>query len=332
MFLVLYFCKKKISVVEYIYKNKYKNKNMTQIDILEELDIALENTHTAVWENTDTTNTQTKKEIVYKYETVVIKKEKNKFFSITLHVWKYMVTSALIFAILLLGTNYSAYFHIAKSFIFSEEMKKTEKSILNSVEAWNLKKKITENIEETKAEEQNQKIEAKSIRKYKRDLDAQDLTLDIEITPYENRIVIPKMWKNIPLIDIKNREIKTENELEDILMKELEQWVVRYPSSAIPGEIGTSFIFWHSSNFPWMKGDYNDVFATLDNLVYGDEIIIYYNQKKYTYVIREKAVIKPGDVSVLKRNKNKQELSIMTCWPIWTTLNRLIVTWEIIEK
>jgi sortase (surface protein transpeptidase) len=34
----------------------------------------------------------------------------------------------------------------------------------------------------------------------------------------------------------------------------------------------------------------------------------------------------------LKRNKNKSEITLMTCRPVWTTLNRLIVTWELIKK
>jgi hypothetical protein len=36
-------------------------------------------------------------------------------------------------------------------------------------------------------------------------------------------------------------------------MKELENGIIRYPGSAKPGENGTSFIFGHSSNFPWVK-------------------------------------------------------------------------------
>jgi LPXTG-site transpeptidase (sortase) family protein len=54
----------------------------------------------------------------------------------------------------------------------------------------------------------------------------------------------------------------------------------------------------------------------LDNISYDDEVIMYYNQKKYVYKIKEKRVIKPGDVSVLKRNQNKDELTLMTCWPV----------------
>jgi LPXTG-site transpeptidase (sortase) family protein len=37
-------------------------------------------------------------------------------------------------------------------------------------------------------------------------------------------------------------------------------------------------------------------------------------------------------VSVLERNKKKSEITLMTCWPIGTTLNRLIVTGELVEE
>ena len=114
-------------------------------------------------------------------------------------------------------------------------------------------------------------------------------------------------------------------------MQELENGVIRYPGSSTPWNDWTTFIFWHSSNFPWIKWDYNDVFALLDKVEFDDEIIIYYNQKKYIYKIREKKVISPWDVWVLERNKKKSELTLMTCWPIWTTLNRLIVVWDIVE-
>lgn len=153
-------------------------------------------------------------------------------------------------------------------------------------------------------------------------------SMDIEITPYENRIVIPKIGKNIPLVDITHTQVSGEDELNDIFMEELEKGVVRYPGSAKPGHEGNSFIFGHSSNFPWIKGAYNDVFALLDKLVADDEIIVYYGQEKFVYKITQKNVIKPGDVSVLKKNTpvGAKEISLMTCWPIGTTLNRLIVT------
>lgn len=248
---------------------------------------------------------------------------------------KYASTSALIFLVLLVTTNYSAYINIVKSYVYNEDMKKTETSIISSVEA----AKISENLKTKKEarikanEEHNTTNSSKySIKSLAADVNKSDYKLDIEITPYENRIIIPKIGKNIPLLDIQNKDIAWPRELENIFMKELENGVIRYPWSTKPWKEGNTFIFWHSSNFPWIKWDYNDVFALLDKVTYEDEIIVYYDQKKYKYRITEKRVINPWDVEILKRNNNKDEVTIMTCRPIWTTLNRLIVTWEIIEE
>jgi len=58
---------------------------------------------------------------------------------------------------------------------------------------------------------------------------------------------------------------------------------------------------------------------------------VYYDQKKYIYKIRTKEVIRPGDTSVLKEKKGRSEITLMTCWPIGTTLNRLILVGELVE-
>jgi len=63
----------------------------------------------------------------------------------------------------------------------------------------------------------------------KSEQDKENISLDINITPYNNRIIIPKIAKNIPLLDIANKSITTHNELNDIFMKELENGVIRYP-------------------------------------------------------------------------------------------------------
>lgn len=112
-------------------------------------------------------------------------------------------------------------------------------------------------------------------------------------------------------------------------MKELERGIVKYPWSADPGQDGNSFIFWHSSNFPWAKWNYNDVFALLNELTNGDEIIVYFKQKKYVYVVKNKLVVKPGHVSSLGWDSANKQLTLMTCWPLGTTLNRLLVVTEL---
>ncbi len=256
------------------------------------------------------------------------KNKKNPFIVWIKFITKYILASSSIFAILLISTNYSAYVSIAKSYIYKWDLELKEQKLISSVEASNIREKYAD--EKTK-KKLNEDISKLSINKIKKEQDKESINMNIDITPYENRIVIPKIWKNIPLLDIKNRNIDWEKELNSIFMKELEKGVVRYPGSSLPWEKWNSFIFWHSSNFPWLKWNYNQVFALLDKVTHNDEIIVYYWQKKFVYKIIEKKVVKPGDVSILERDKKKSEITIMTCWPIWTTLNRLIVVWELVE-
>jgi LPXTG-site transpeptidase (sortase) family protein len=153
-----------------------------------------------------------------------------------------------------------------------------------------------------------------------------------EVAPYENRILIPRLGKNIPLIDVFHDTDADYLKMHEIFMEELRKWVVRYPGTARPGEEGNVFIFGHSSNYPWVKSEYNDVFALLDTLENGDDVVIFYGQKKFTYRITDRAVVKPGDMKVLEsRDPHKKELALMTCWPIGTTLERIILFASLVE-
>ena len=249
---------------------------------------------------------------------------------------KYILTSAFIFVILLGTTNYSAYFEIAKSYINPEALETTRQGMYASIQASSFEKQQEEEIiaEEISNQQKLEMVKNKnyhSMEKLNHTGIEKNIALNIDITPYENRIVIPKIGKNIPLVDVENRTVKNVKELENVFMKELVNWIVRYPGSAKPGQEWNSFIFWHSSNFPWLEGKYNDVFALLDNVVFGDEIIAYYDQKKYVYKVTQKKVIRPGDTSVLQKVEGKKQISLMTCWPVGTTLNRMIVIWELVE-
>ena len=258
------------------------------------------------------------------------KKEISKLLSAFFFLIRYIATSATIFVILLIGSNFSAYYSVVSSYVFALEFEKEKDGFISSVEAENISEK-EKDYQENAHNVENQSITQHSMKQLLVGSEAK-AKLDISITPYENRIVIPKIGKNIPLLDIKQQTVAGHDELNNIFMKELENGVIRYPWSAKPGQNGNAFVFWHSSNFPWLPWEYNDVFALLDNLEEWDEVIVYYNQKRYVYKITTKEVIKPGDTSVLKRDELRPELSIMTCWPIGTTLNRLIVHSELVTQ
>lgn len=266
-------------------------------------------------------------------ESTPIEKQPSKILDGIIFFIKYIATSGTIFGVLLLTTNYSAYVEIAKSYLNPEGLQANQQSLLASVNGASIEseKKVQEELSTAQKAEMVKNKTYHSMDKLMQDSKALQDDINIEITPYENRIIIPKIAKNIPLVDVENKYVQNTAELDNIFMDELSKWVVRYPGTAKPGEVGNSFIFGHSSNFPWIKGEYNDVFALLDKVEFGDEIITYYNQKKFIYKVREKRVIKPGDISVLKRDHGKKEISIMTCWPVGTTLNRMIVIGELVE-
>jgi len=101
--------------------------------------------------------------------------------------------------------------------------------------------------------------------------------------------------------------------------------VIQIDGTALPGEAGNVFITGHSSNYPWLKGKYNSVFALLDKLVIGDKIQLRYNNIDYLYEVFDTKIVSPDDVSVMQKTED-QRLTLMTCVPVGTNLRRLIVS------
>lgn len=115
---------------------------------------------------------------------------------------KYITTSACIFGVLMVVANYSAYMNLAYSFLYAEEMERTKNSLIESVAAAS----IDENIEETqdiqevdtfkqlKDEDTHEYTPSMhSLSRIAKKSQASDIDMDIDITPYENRIIIPKI-------------------------------------------------------------------------------------------------------------------------------------------
>lgn len=131
---------------------------------------------------------------------------------------------------------------------------------------------------------------------------------------------IPSLNLTVPLIWSKD---------VDGLLDDLQNGVVHYPGTAIPGEIGTSYISGHSSNYSWAKGDYNKVFAKLNDLKQYDSVSIKATQiggkpVVFHYVVTAKDVFKPDDQKQFA-NIGKSTIALSTCWPIGTTSKRLVV-------
>lgn len=153
------------------------------------------------------------------------------------------------------------------------------------------------------------------------------------VGPYQNRIVIPKISKNIPIVRPSMDALVQEDwkQFETDIQTALTNGVVHYPGSARPGQAGNFFLTGHSSYYPWAPGKYKNVFARLPELAIGDTYTVYYNGDKHTYRVIGKKEVLPSDVSVLDQPSDKRFATLMTCTPVGTTLRRLIVTAEEID-
>ncbi len=154
--------------------------------------------------------------------------------------------------------------------------------------------------------------------------------LNLNIGPFENRIVIPKIGKNVPIVDVKTDALQKGDwdRLETDIQDALQDGVVHYPGTAQPGQVGNVFITGHSSYYLWDPGKYKDVFARLHDLDVGDEFVVYWNQDSYRYKIRERKVVPPEETNVLKQPRHEKIATLMTCTPVGTAKDRLVLIAE----
>ena len=131
----------------------------------------------------------------------------------------------------------------------------------------------------------------------------------------EAKLIISKIGVDAPI----NWSVK-EDQLQDKLLEGL----VHSEGTALPGQIGNIFITGHSSYYSWVSSLYKDVFALLNKVDKGDKIFIKYSSRLFEYEVIDIKVVSPSDVSVMDQTDG-YNLTLMTCVPVGTNLNRLIV-------
>jgi len=150
--------------------------------------------------------------------------------------------------------------------------------------------------------------------------------------PGETRLIfeifIKKINASAPIILSKNPS-------EEALLDDLKRGVILYPQSSIPGQAGNAVINGHSSNYAWTDGSYNYVFKDLNSLEKGDKIEISVSQRNgkgvsNRYAVIEKDIVGPDDPKIFISSEKKL-LTLVTCWPPNTNLQRLIVRAELIQ-
>ena len=132
-----------------------------------------------------------------------------------------------------------------------------------------------------------------------------------------NYITIPKIHAQAPLI------YNVDPFKESVYQEVLKKGVAHAKGTALPGQRGSVFIFAHSSGNPIELTNYNTIFLKLGQLEKNDEVLIKKEEKVFKYKIVQKKIVWPTEVKYLKEKKD--QLIIQTCWPIGTSLKRLLV-------
>lgn len=237
--------------------------------------------------------------------------EKRSLREILTDASRQIIASAVILAIGFLLLNWSAYTQIAKNKwneIWGIESENHLNEIVNDNDIV-----YTQKVLKTSSDPAVQKRQIPDLK--------------LAIAPSDNRIIIPRINQNIPIVRVSSESLIKRDwaALEREMQEALRDGVVHYPGTSLPGQKGNVVITGHSSYFPWDSGRFKDVFALLHEVVLGDKIVVYHEQDKYLYEVDDIKIVLPKDIDVLKQTPDNK-LTLITCTPVGTNLKRLIVS------
>lgn len=128
-----------------------------------------------------------------------------------------------------------------------------------------------------------------------------------------NYLIIPKIGVDIPIIDSDNSDLA------------LSRGAWRMPETSTPDKGGNTVIAGH--RFKYLPPN-NLTFYLLDKLAKGDKMTIIWSGKTYNYKVAETKIVSPDEISVLDPTQ-ETTLTLITCDPIFSEENRLVVIGEI---
>lgn len=138
----------------------------------------------------------------------------------------------------------------------------------------------------------------------------------------DDRLIIPKINVDVPIIWTANAA--DQNSLNNAMDNGVAWFNVQQAHSK-PGENGNFVLSGHSSN-DWLdQGSYKFIFAPLEQMKVGDTFYVNYQQKRYMYKVTTTKVVAPTDVNALTTDNSKPIITLITCTPLGTALNRLLV-------
>jgi sortase A len=144
----------------------------------------------------------------------------------------------------------------------------------------------------------------------------------VSVTPGPDpKLIIPKLNVEVPVVfGISN----DQNSLALAMANGVAQFAIP-GANAMPGQAGNLVLSGHSASDLYSNHKYKFIFAGLPRLETKDLVYVNYESKRYTYVVTSTRVVKPSDVDSLVLGDGKPMLTLITCVPLGTSRDRLLV-------
>lgn len=100
--------------------------------------------------------------------------------------------------------------------------------------------------------------------------------------------------------------------------EQLKKGVGQHIGTPNPGQTGNIVLSAHNDVF-------GEIFRDLDRLKNGDEIILFTNQRTYTYIVRQTQIVEPTQVEVMAPTQ-KPVVTLISCYPYLVDNQRIVVS------
>ncbi|NMB56925.1 sortase [Candidatus Beckwithbacteria bacterium] len=141
----------------------------------------------------------------------------------------------------------------------------------------------------------------------------------------EKKELVSTYTLSIPKLDIENMKVLINGE-------NLDESLIQYAGTALPGEYGNPVIFGHSV-LPvfYNPKNYMSVFSKIPTLKEGDEIFVSFDGIEYKYEVESYHEVEPDEIEVLEQRYDRKTLTLITCVPPGTYLRRGVVLAKLVQ-
>ena len=131
-------------------------------------------------------------------------------------------------------------------------------------------------------------------------------------TPTENTLVIPKLSME-QLVH------------EGSSASALKNGIWHRPQTSSPDKASNTVLAGHRFTYSGQS-----VFYNLDKLERGDQIVLYWDGKRYDYSVTDSLVVPPTQVAI-EDPTSEALLTLYTCTPLWSAKDRLVIQAKLVE-